>query len=148
MRRYLLDTNILVHYARQSPLYQKIEAAENLSASDCMPIISVVTQAEILSFGLQHNWGAKKVAAIQSFFTKLVVIDINSADTDLLQAYAEIDAYSKGTLPGKPLGRSAIKMGKNDLWIAATAKIANAILLSTDGDYDHLNGVLITIRKY
>lgn len=148
MRRYLLDTGILVHYARQSKLYQQIEATENLSASDCMPIISVATQAEILSFAIQHNWGAKKIQSIQSFFSKLIVIDINSADADLLKAYAEIDAYSKGNLPERPLTSSAITMGKNDLWMAATAKVADAILLTIDGDFDHLNGKFIRVIKY
>ena len=150
MRRYLLDTGILVHYARQSELYKEIEANENLSAADCVPLISVATQAEILSFGIQHNWGARKLQAIQTLFTKLIVIDINSADTDLLSAYAEIDAYSKGNLPGSPLpnGQSAITMGKNDLWMAAMAKVASAKLLTIDGDFDHLNGKFIDVIKY
>jgi tRNA(fMet)-specific endonuclease VapC len=30
-------------------------------------------------------------------------------------------------------------MGKNDLWIAATAKVLGGVLLTTDGDFDHLN---------
>lgn len=29
-------------------------------------------------------------------------------------------------------------MGKNDLWIAASAKAAGAFLLTTDNDFDHL----------
>ncbi len=148
MRRYLLDTGILVHYARQSKLYMQIEASENLSAADCLPIISVTTQAEIISFGIQHNWGSKKMQAIQSLFSKLIIIDINSSDIDLLNAYAEIDAYSKGKLPGFPLASSAIVIGKNDLWIAATAKVANAILLTIDSDFDHLNGKFIQVKKY
>jgi tRNA(fMet)-specific endonuclease VapC len=148
MRRYLLDTGILVHYARQSKLYQQIEAEQNLSAADCMPLISVASQAEILSFGIQHGWGTKKLQAIQLFFTKLIVIDINSADAGLLKAYADIDAFSKGKLSGLPLGNSAITMGKNDLWIAATAKVANAKLLTIDGDFDHLNGKFMEVIKY
>ena len=32
-------------------------------------------------------------------------------------------------------------MGKNDLWIAATAHASGAILLSTDGDFEHLASV-------
>lgn len=32
----------------------------------------------------------------------------------------------------------ARNMGKNDLWIAASAKAAGATLLTTDGDFDHL----------
>ncbi len=91
MRRYLLDTGILVHYAR---------------------------------------------------------IDINSGDLDLLTAYAEIDAFSKNKLPGSPLGTSAVTMGKNDLWIAATAKVANAVLITIDSDFNHLNGRFIQVKKY
>ena len=37
--------------------------------------------------------------------------------------------------------KSAVRMGKNDLWVAATAHAIGAILLSTDGDFDHLDGV-------
>ena len=55
MRRYLLDTNILVHYVRKSHLYLNIEEQENLSADDCLIIISIVTYAEILSFTKQRN---------------------------------------------------------------------------------------------
>lgn len=29
-------------------------------------------------------------------------------------------------------------MGDNDLWIAATAKVTGALLLTTDKDFDHL----------
>jgi len=148
MRRYLLDTGILVHYARQSSLYQLIESTENLSAPDCIPMISVVTQAEIISFGIQQGWGIKKLQSIQALFAKLIVIDINSADTNLNTAYAEMDAYSKGKLTRMPLGGSAITMGKNDLWIAATAKVANAKLLTIDGDFGHLNNRFIQVIKY
>ncbi len=148
MRRFLLDTNILVHYARQSKLYQQIEANENLIAQDALPLISIVTYGEILSFAIQQNWGSQKMQSIQTLLSKVVIIDINSGDMDLLKSYAEIDAYSKGKLPHNPLGSSAIKMGKNDLWIAATAKVANAILLTTDGDFDHLHGKFIQVKKY
>jgi hypothetical protein len=103
MRRYLLDTGILVHYVRKSPLYQEIETKEKLADVDCMPIISVVTYGEILSFGMQNNWGEKKLQAISALLSKLIIIDINSGDPDLLKAYAEIDAFSKGRLPGHPL---------------------------------------------
>lgn len=148
MRRYLLDTSILVHYARQSPLYQQLEQIETLTASDCIILASVVTEAEILSFGIQHNWGKQKLQAIQTLLGKIIVIDISSVDKNLMNAYAEIDAFSKGKLPGKTLGTSAQAIGKNDLWIAATAKVANATLLTTDGDFDHLNGIYLTVKKY
>lgn len=95
MRRYLLDTGILVHYARQSPVFQTIESNEGLTQQDCIPFISVVTMGEILSFGIQHNWRQDKLQAIKNWLSKLVVLDINSSDGQLLDAYAEIDSYSK-----------------------------------------------------
>ena len=143
MRRYLLDTSILIHYTRQSQLYHQIEADESLTQPDCMPLISVVSQAEILSFAIQKNWGTQKIQRIKTLLSKIIIIDINSSDTDLLQAYSQIDAFSKGKLPGSPLGTSSIIIGKNDVWIAATAKVANATLLTIDGDFDHLSGKFI-----
>ncbi len=148
MRRYVLDTGILVHYARQSQLYIQIETNEGLSQPDCMPLISVASQAEIFSFAIQKNWAQSRIQSIQNLLNKIIIIDINSIDTDLIMAYAEMDAYSKGKLPGNPLGTSAIKIGKNDLWIAATAKVANATLLTIDGDFDHLDGKFIQVKKY
>jgi tRNA(fMet)-specific endonuclease VapC len=147
MRRYLLDTNILVHYARKSPLYLNIEENENFSADDCLIMISIVTYAEILSFSMQRNWGSEKLKKIEHLLSRLIIIDINNADEILIKKYAEIDAYSKNKLPDTPLGKS-IKMGKNDLWIAATANVANAILLTTDSDFDHLAGVYIELKKF
>jgi predicted nucleic acid-binding protein len=37
--------------------------------------------------------------------------------------------------------------GKNDIWIAATAHAGKATLITTDGDFDHLNGRFITVVK-
>jgi predicted nucleic acid-binding protein len=54
-------------------------------------------------------------------------IPLNAAG--LIQAYADLDAYSR------TVGR---RMGKNDLWIAATARVTGAKLLTADADFDHL----------
>jgi predicted nucleic acid-binding protein len=67
---------------------------------------------------------------------EILVIDINSVD--ILQRYAEIDAFSQGRLNSRPLNMSARNMGKNDLWIAATTSVLDATLLTTDNDFDHL----------
>jgi predicted nucleic acid-binding protein len=39
-------------------------------------------------------------------------------------------------------------MGKNDLWIAATAKVANATLITVDSDFSHLAKSFIQVKKY
>ncbi len=38
-------------------------------------------------------------------------------------------------------------MGKNELWIAATAMAINIPVITTDADFDHLNGTMITVMK-
>lgn len=75
-----------------------------------------VRQDPILTGALGMVLGSLILCISSKVLNKVPVIDINSQDTDLLRAYAEIDAYSKGKLTNKPLGRSAIVMSKNDLW--------------------------------
>ena len=36
-------------------------------------------------------------------------------------------------------------MGKNDIWIAATASVLDATLLTTDKDFDHLNNEFLNV---
>ncbi len=62
---------------------------------------------------------------------------------------AEIDTYSKGKFTERPLptGLTARKMGKNDLWIAATTYLTKATVITNDNDFDHLNGVYFPVIK-
>lgn len=62
--------------------------------------------------------------------------------------YAQIDAYSQGKLPEKPLpyGMSSRNMGKNDIWIASTAAVTNSVLVTTDKDFQHLDGVFLDLK--
>lgn len=57
---------------------------------------------------------------------------------DVMNAYAMLDAYSKA---------KGITMGKNDLWIAATTFVADARLVTTDDDFDHLTPTFIQVDK-
>jgi len=55
--------------------------------------------------------------------------------SNVIETYAEIDDYSR---------RNGVTIGKNDLWIAATASVTGARLLTTDRDFDHLDGVYLS----
>ncbi len=70
-------------------------------------------------------------------------------DEDIVEAYAAIDAFSAGKHPTLrlPIGTTARTMGKNDLWIAATAFVFEAALITTDNDFDHLHGVFLNVIK-
>lgn len=123
----LLDTNVLVALLRAGTLGKYIDATFQPRQAKFKPLVSVVSVGEILSLARQFKWPAQKLAAISMLLDNLVVEDINTPE--VLAAYAEIDQASRAG------GRS---MGKNDVWIAATAKVTGATLLTTDKDFDHL----------
>jgi predicted nucleic acid-binding protein len=41
-----------------------------------------------------------------------------------------------------------VGIGQNDLWIAATAWVTKAALITTDSDFDHLHPVFLNVIKY
>jgi tRNA(fMet)-specific endonuclease VapC len=150
MINVVIDTCVIIHIVRDSPTGKN--CLVQLASIDPNPniIISVVTKAELESFSRQNNWGENKLAKLNTFFQIATVIDIKSADNKLMEGYAFVDSYSKGRLPdpsGNLLSGSSKKMGKNDLWIAATAFALGLSLMTTDGDFDHLNGKLLNVIK-
>lgn len=113
-------------------------------------IISVVTKAELLTFAVIAGWETKKLSFLESFLKGVTYVDINNTDEKLIDSYKFIDAYSKCKVPdnnGNYKEGSHVKMGKNDIWIAATTKVLNATLITVDNDFDHLSNVVISIKK-
>ena len=66
---------------------------------------------------------------------------------NIIKRYAEIDAFSQDKLKNQPLNYSARNMGKNDLWIAATASVLNIPLMTTDNDFNHLDKLFLKLIK-
>ena len=142
---YLLDTNILVVYVRGNKLMDKIEQELKLFTSDHQLVISTVSVGEIRSLAIKNSWGRQKTERLDSLLKRLAVANINV--DEVILRYAEIDAYSQGRLSGKPVNFSARNMGKNDLWIAAIGSVLKLVLITTDGDFDHLQGEYLDIKK-
>jgi len=65
--KYLFDTSILIHYIRESPVYEKIEANFTPFQTGNFPCISVVTLGEIRSFAIQRQWGTQKLQKLEKF---------------------------------------------------------------------------------
>lgn len=141
---YLLDTGILLIFIRRSPLAQDINKLFKPLSSTNIPIISVVNIGEIKSLAIRNGWGKQKMLRLEEFLHQFLIADINVES--VIQRYAEIDAFSQGKLPGKPLGLSSRNMGKNDLWVAATASVLQATLLTTDHDFDHLANFFLNVE--
>ncbi len=133
----LFDTNILVHVLRESAVGKRAyEDAEQISGTE-RPLVSVVTVGEMHSLAKQLSWGQKKVDAMGELLRNVVVVDINNAP--IISRYADLDVWS--------LNRGR-KMGKNDLWIAATASVTGATLMTLDADFDDLRPVHLTLAAY
>jgi len=143
--RYLLDTNILLIYLRDNDKSARIDQQFDPLGTDNIPIISVVTIGEIRSLAIRNRWGIRRMQRLDELLNQLVVADIYVEE--VIQLYAEIDAYSQGLLPGRPLGNTSRNMSKNDLWIAATAAAANLLLLTNDKDFRHLKGVFLDLAE-
>jgi tRNA(fMet)-specific endonuclease VapC len=143
--KYVLDTNILLHYLRASPIALQIDAKYNpLNSNVNDAIICVVSVGELKAIAKTNHWGRTRLEQLELFLDELVVTDIHAED--LLERYAEIDAFSNGKLLGRPLGMTSRNMGKNDLWIAATASVLEATLLTTDLDFNHLHNEFLQVE--
>ncbi len=132
--RYLPDTNILINMVRDNAFAAYIRQHYFLYMAEPRPLHSVVSAAELRAFAArQKNWGERHFTRMEYILETFECVWIDTPE--FVTAYALIDAYSLGN------GRS---MGKNDVWIAATANVLNAHLLTTDKDFDHLNPLFLT----
>lgn len=139
-----MDTNLIIIYSKNQELARKIEADHQLFVAENNLAISIVTSAEVMSIIHQFKIGDKRRKVIDNLLDKTVRLDI-SYDS-IIQRYEEIDAFSQGKHRSIPTNFSARNMGKNDLWIAATASAFNVTLVTTDKDFDHLDKVFIDLK--
>jgi len=150
MKNIVIDTCVFIHIIRDTITGKKcLDEIEKYDTAANV-IISVVTKAELESFIAQNSWGKPKIEKLNKILEAITYIDISNADQLLLDSYTEIDSFSKRKTKdknGNLLKGSAKKMGKNDLWIAATAYSLDIPLMTTDSDFDHLNETLMEVIK-
>lgn len=131
--RYLFYTNVILSWVRGNALGRFLDTTHRLPALAPGPDVSIVTVGELLAFGSKARWGLTKWNELARILALLTVHDVDSRFVD---AYAEIDAASHAV---------GHKMGKNDLWLAATARVLGLTLLTTDKDFDHLNPTWVDV---
>ena len=123
----LLDTSVLVHLARGKQAAEIIDSSYALRGRKERPLISVVTQGEMMAFARNHGWGDDKVGRLRVLLKELVTIDINSPD--IIDRYAVLSDFCL---------RNGLSVGDNDRWIAATAAVTDSWLLTADKDFHPL----------
>ncbi len=104
--------------------------------TEVRPYVCVVSDGELRSLAEQWTWsGGRKIQA-EFLFGYFVRVGIGTPD--VLSAYARVDSDSR---------KVGVRMGKNHLWIAAAAHVTGATLLTTDADFDHLNGRFFPVER-
>lgn len=145
MKRYLLDTGLLLGFARRAPWAINARETLDLGDPDTMVFTSVICQGEILALAEKNGWGTNRRGRLEQLLDQIPRLDISRKE--ITGAYAQIDAWTHGNSVGAPNNAPpptpAIPMKQNDLWIAATAYASGATLLSTDKDFEHLHGIWI-----
>lgn len=138
---YLLDTNVLLHWLRGSSVCGAIDGQFGLTASGFRPLVCEVTLGEIEAFAMSSKWGEAKRQKLSEVRMKLVVVDLT--DQRIYTSFAEYSTLAKAR-------GFAIFHDKNDLWIAAAAKVSGATVLTTDAkgfkplrDGKHLDVVVL-----
>ena len=112
---YLLDTNVLLHWLRGSSVCTTIDGQYGLTTSVFRPLVCEVTLGEIEAFAMSSKWGDARRRKLSEVRKKLVVIDLT--DERIYRAFAEYSTLAKNN-------GFAIFHDKNDLWIAAAAKVS------------------------
>ncbi|ATB29813.1 type II toxin-antitoxin system VapC family toxin [Melittangium boletus] len=124
----LFDTNLIFHLLKASPLGDKVADEHSLHRGSTRSLCSVVSVGEARAFARKRRWGVSRVTRLHEVMERFAVIDIRPGT--LLDHYVAFDAFCEAR------GRV---LGKNDLWIAATAAVTGALLLTTDRDFDPLH---------
>ena len=135
--KYVLDTNIILFYLRDKAVKKIVDEEYKLFRSNDDVLISVVTLGEIRSIARRNRWGSRRIETVETFLNKMIIMDVGFRP--IIDAYVEIDTFSQGKHETKQLNLSARNMGKNDLWIAATALATSSKLMTTDKDFLHLD---------
>jgi tRNA(fMet)-specific endonuclease VapC len=132
----LLDTNILVHLLRGKQAARVLEREYGISQRTPRAIICVVTKGELKALARKFEWGPDKHERLDAMLAGLPAADISHRAVH--ETYASLDFASTA------LG---VAMGKNGLWIAAVATTAQAVLLTTDADFDHLGSIGVKVER-
>ena len=143
---FFFDTNIFVHYLRESPVYRFIESEYDPLKKGNTLFTSIVNVAELGSLAIQNGWGTARMNKLNDLLTQFVKTEIRFGK--IIDHYIQIEAFSQCKLPDLPASHKTPRnMGKNDLWIAATASVLDAPLLTTDHDFDHLDNVFLKLLR-
>lgn len=133
----LPDANVLVHLLRMDATGESIEQTHSLATRQERPVLSSVVEAEVLSLARHRKWGEERMGKLLTLLRQLVRVD--AGHPDVIHAY--IDLYIEARRTGHYK-----QFRQNDLWIAATARAAGAVVYTCNGkDFDWIDPSYVAI---
>ena len=130
-----IDTNTLVHWVRQDATGRYLLQQYGLDQRAERPVLPSVVEGEIRGLARCWNWGDARFKRLDEILAELV--RVNAGLPGIVEAYA--DLYYEDQRGGQ-------NTGENDLWIAATARATQAVLLTLDQDFSWMNPSLVRIE--
>lgn len=121
-------------YCRDGTLRQEVETEFALLSRAVAHLFSIVTEGEIRSLAERLQWGQTRQERLSLLLSAFERVPLESAG--VIDAYVAIDNYSLSI---------SRRMGKNDIWLVATAVAAGAALLTTDQDFAHLDSLFTRV---
>src|SRR5947199_3352827 len=129
---FLLDTNEFSDLMREHPTIEARIAA--LSDDDDSVIICPVVRGEIL-YGVARLPHGKRRTDLKSKADKLFA----SVPCEVIPEAAG-DHYANAKIASQSRG---LTLDENDLWLAATALAAGAVLVTRDNDFQQIDGLKV-----
>jgi tRNA(fMet)-specific endonuclease VapC len=86
----------------------------------------------------RNGWSDSRRIALANALDQLVTVNVEGRS--LIDAYVRIESACRTAKLGDHT------MGHNDMWIAATALVSGQPLITTDKDFNHLHGRVITVH--
>lgn len=131
----VLDTSVVVDVARNNRSGQAILETYSLKNRADRPLISVITTGEMLGIAKLQAWNADKAKVLNELLSEFVKLEITP---EVVEAYADLVALCR--TQNHTMGQ------QNDMWIAATAKVTGAVLLTGDSGFNWLNSQFIRVE--
>ena len=140
MNEYLLDTNLIFGVLTGKDWARKAFHKFQLDDVDSLIQTSIICEGEILTIAIRNKWQEEKLMKLRELLEQIPIINVDNRE--IAEAYSRIQSWSERKSKESPISspppKSSRTMGQNDLWIAATAYVYDATLLSSDKDFQHL----------
>lgn len=131
----VLDSNVLIHWARQDRTGKFLLDTYALDQRVDRPLIPTTVEGEVRAIAKHSGWGKAKMERLDMIFGELVRIEVGLPD--VIDAYADLYDLDR---------RGGHNTGQNDMWIAAATKAVGGVLMTCDNDFNWMHPGIVRVE--